>query len=379
MLNYILAASSIDKIAGLFPTYFVSLFFITGLLGFVFLIKNKSISKSAWYLILLMPFVYMSGFGYGFKIEIILRAAQLTFTILTYIYIVHKMNADNIARIFIMLVPVMIIVFCFEVFVKSDLRNAFLSIDLNYFANSGGTDFYVESTGRGSGVQIFSQGNVFAAAISGITAIVCYFFGRQGLALFPLFFCIATGSRSLLVAIFCISFLVVVWKFIPYLRQYALRCFVILLMLQPMIYINIHWLLSDDLNEILFNLSPRYVSFVAYGNMGMENLFGVGWFQGKYFEDFFFARWPIPAHNIFMSVFGELGVIAYIIWCGFVWNLTDVIRKNIYASIVFVYTLTMFTFIGGFNEWSFWIPLALAVRLSLDDFSRKKWLVLNAA
>ena len=101
--------------------------------------------------------------------------------------------------------------------------------------------------------------------------------------------------------------------------------------------------------------------------MGMENLFGVGLFQAVNHGDYFFARWPAAGHNQFMSIFGELGIFAYIFWFLFLWELSKKIEKNDYASMLFIFTLSMYTFLTGYNEWSFWLPLAMSYLISKSN------------
>ena len=83
----------------------------------------------------------------------------------------------------------------------------------------------------------------------------------------------------------------------------------------------------------------------------MENLFGVGLFQAVNHGDYFFARWPAAGHNQFMSIFGELAYL--LIFFGFYfYGSFQKIEKNDYASMLFIFTLSMY-FLTGYNEWSF--------------------------
>ena len=368
MAIYLLLLTSIERIAGLFPTYFSIFFLATGMLGGLYTLRISRVRKESVFLIILIPFLFLSGLSYGFSLEKLFRAIQLTILILTFIYISHVLTVDSFFKLFSILAPVLIAVFCLELIVKHDLRSAFLNLDIDYFIYSGGTSFYNELKGRGSGVQLVAQGNVYAAALAGCTAIVNFLNRRYGYAACCLFLAICTGSRAILVSAFCIITLISVWRYMPAFRPLLTRGFAAVVILQPIAFLNIQALLSDEVNEFLLSLSPRYVSFIAYSNMGLDNVFGVGLFQGKTFTEYFFARWPIAAHNISLSVFGELGILAYICWSGFLWQVAKVLKNNLAGSVLFVYTVTMFTFIGGFNEFSFWIPLGLAVTLAESNF-----------
>ena len=152
-------------------------------------------------------------------------------------------------KVFSLLTPLLLSVFFLELIVKHDLRAAFFSLDVDYFVHSGGTKFYNELRGRGSGVQLIAQGNVFAAALAGASAIVCFINRQYGYAVCCLFLAICTGSRALLVSAFTIFLLIFVWKYAPWWRSIATRVFALALILQPILLLNIQALLPQQVND----------------------------------------------------------------------------------------------------------------------------------
>ena len=74
------------------------------------------------------------------------------------------MDVHKLGMVFLSLIYIMIAFFIWELVVKPDLLNAYLDLDLNYFITSGGTYFYSDVRDRSSGLTLFAQGNVFAAA-----------------------------------------------------------------------------------------------------------------------------------------------------------------------------------------------------------------------
>ncbi len=376
MIYLAIGLSAVEKISGLFLTYFGVLMVIPALMFIVSTAKTYSILKPFNILLFLIPLSFLSGIEYGLKVEIILRSVQLSVLILAFCYIAIYIDPLKLKIVFSSLVYVMIACFCFELFVKPDLLSAYLNLDMEYFIQSGGAYLYDETRGRSSGLTLFAQGNVYAATIAGLCFFVCLMAKKPFLAIISLFFALSTGSRALLVSFFAVLVFSYIYKYHSRFWIFSVRAFVLILVLQPLIYQNLYWLFSDEFNDFLYSLSPRYVAFIAHAHMGLDHIFGVGLFQASSFPEYFFARWPIPAHNQFMSFFGELGIIAYLTWCLFLWQFTKTIEKNYYASVVFIYTLSMYTFITGYNEWSFWVPLALSYAITRAEFPTKK---LNAS
>lgn len=373
MIYLVIGLSVVEKISGLFLTYFGVLMVIPALMFIAATAKTYSISKPFHILFFLIPFSFLSGIEYGLKVEIILRSIQFSVLILAFCYIAIYLDPLKLKTVFSILVYVMIACFCFELIVKPDLLGAYLNLDLEYFLKSGGAYLYDETRGRSSGLTLFAQGNVYAATIAGLCFIVCLISKKPFLAITSLFFAISTGSRALLVSFFAILVFSYIYRYHSRFWIFSIRAFVLVLILQPLIYQNLYWLFSDELNDFLYSLSPRYVAFIAHAHMGLDHIFGVGLFQASSFSEYFFARWPIPAHNQFMSFFGELGIMAYFIWCSFLWQFTKTIEKNYHASVVFIFTLSMYTFITGYNEWSFWVPLALSYAIARGGSPIKKF------
>ncbi|MCA0942768.1 O-antigen ligase family protein [Salipiger pacificus] len=254
------------------------------------------------------------------------------------------------------LIPVMGAVFVFELAVKPDMLRALLNLNYRFFFESGGADF-------DSGVMLTAGGNVYAASTAGICAIIAVFEGRRKLAGLAFFLAFLTGSRALFIAFALVAILAIVRRSMPSARKFLVNAYIAGTIVQPFIYYYVPQMLPLKWQVVLYSMSPRYVAWIVYSRMGFDNLFGVGYFQGKFAEEYFFARWPIPAHNQTMVVFGEMGFLGYILWSWFLISMGKYARASNYAASMFVFSLTMYAFIGGFNEWSLWVPLALCVAL----------------
>ena len=361
-LSLAVGAMAIERVAGLF-TLKLSLFF--PLVGALNIAKNGKIDRITIPILLVCILSIVSGFGHQYELAQFVRSVQLVLTVFAFNAIILNMDSITLEKAFLYLFPIMGAVFLFELTVKPDLLEAYLSADLNYFINSGGTKFE-------DGLQLIAQGNVYAAALAGACGIVCLFSRHKIPAIFYFFLAASTGSRALAVAAFAIFLVIIAFKFTKKTGAFSVYSFVIILGLQPLIYLNMELLFSESINEYLYSLSPRYVAFIAYANMGLDNFLGVGYFQGQYHTDYFFARWPIPAHNVFMSVFGELGPIAYIFWLFFFIGIARIVSNSLKASVLFVFTLCLYTFIGGFNEWSFWVPIAMSILWARDGIENTR-------
>ena len=104
---------------------------------------------------------------------------QFMLIAITFIFLIYYLKSDDYMRIFTYVTYSCIGVFIIECLAKPDLMNALLSLNINYFLESGGTKFYNPNSQRSAGVQLIAQGNVFAAAIAGGCCIVLYFFGKK--------------------------------------------------------------------------------------------------------------------------------------------------------------------------------------------------------
>ena len=253
MLYSIIALSAIENIPGISLTYFGILMFVPAFIFVYSLFKNRYVPKPFFYLLFLIPLSFLSGSGYEFKIEILLRSVQLSAIILAFCYIAVFLDVHKLGMVFLSLIYIMIAFFIWELVVKPDLLNAYLDLDLNYFITSGGTYFYSDVRDRSSGLTLFAQGNVFAAAISGSCFLVSLFFKKRTLALISFFFAISTGSRALFVTFIGLLFFIYLCKYHPRIRKLSIKIFLILLFIQPLLYLNLNYLFSEDFNNYLYS------------------------------------------------------------------------------------------------------------------------------
>ena len=101
--------------------------------------------------------------------------------------------------------------------------------------------------------------------------------------------------------------------------------------------------------------------------MGMENLFGVGLFQAVNHGDYFFKLDGRLLVTINSCQFLENLAYLLIFFGFYFYGAFKKIEKNDYASMLFIFTLSMYTFLTGYNEWSFWLPLAMSYLISKSN------------
>lgn len=133
----------------------------------------------------------------------------------------------------------------------------------------------------------------------------------------------------------------------------------------------------DDLlrGEIGYYTSRRFIHWINFLDFGWSNpLFGVGYFSGiDYYQstvtDWVFGIYSFiggaqyqEAHNLFIDVFGELGVICYSILAFFVTKLAYVcLRRAPELGPLFVCLTVLYLNLSGISDWSFWIAIGLSV------------------
>ncbi len=128
--------------------------------------------------------------------------------------------------------------------------------------------------------------------------------------------------------------------------------------------------------------SGRIFLFIPYVDMGLDQLFGVGYFNGwdryeEYMQRFMHIdtgrdRQINEQHNIFIQVFSEFGLILYPLWC---WQILKVYwqeNRDIIPLILFSTLLVAFSFLNGMNE--FILYLSYAWIISVNDLPNKSLL-----
>lgn len=349
----LLSLIAVERIAGLFIVKLTLLMPLIGAISFAMGPKLRLISVP---LVLMAGFAMISGWEQSYDLDTLVRATQLMMMVLFFNTLVTRCSAQFLTNAMIWLIPIMGVVFIFELIVKPDMLRALLTANYYYFWKSGGADF-------DSGVMLMAAGNVYAASTAGICAMVAFFEGRRKLGTLALALAILTGSRALFISLLIVALLMVIRVTYPRFRKTIVMGFAFCIIIQPFFYYSIEQLLDKQTNDFLYSLSPRYVAWIAHARMGVDNVFGVGYFQGKNMTEYFWARWPIPAHNQTMVVFGEIGIFGWLCWSAFIVMMARFACASTYAAVLFIFPITMYSFIGGFNEWSLWVPLALCVAL----------------
>lgn len=138
----------------------------------------------------------------------------------------------------------------------------------------------------------------------------------------------------------------------------------------PLIIWQLEQSLSWEQQIFLIQISSsRFLHYLSFLDFGLENpIFGIGYsnWRGVYEEYFWGDGFQYllesnnvglirEAHNLMLDVFGELGVVG---WLLAAWQVATMgfiaIRGDARHGAMFVYTTTCFLFLSGFSSWSFW-------------------------
>lgn len=363
MRRLLIACTFIERLGGWIWLPFNLLMPVFGLFD---LLRNWRVHPLALPIIILGVLAAISGLPINPNpTETWIRAAQLVGMGAFFSWLLIRTNHHLIAQAAVMMIPIMALAFCAELLLKPELRQAIIELNISYFWTSGGASF------ENSGVMLLSGGNVYAAAGAGALGLIAWQAGHKKWAALALMLACLTGSRALFLTF---SVLVIYWLLIsgrPYLRRLVLLMALSIIGAQPFLF-TLHEALPISIQTSLQNLSPRYVAWTAYAQMGFDHPLGVGYFQGKSFGNYFWDRWPIQAHNITIGIWGELGPPAYLCWMWFLYRLGAYAARSDQACVLFLFTLIMYSFIGGLNEWSLWVPFALVFHMSKGYAHAKK-------
>lgn len=211
------------------------------------------------------------------------------------------------------------------------------------------------------------NGSGYSALLAGIFFFICVIHKKRLAAWLYLCVVILMVSRGpFLGLIVSVAFLYVsrfqISKAISYVFPAILSGFPIL------IYYLEHTLSHEEIVYLIAVSTRRFLHYMSFLDFGMENpLFGIGYGQYKtyYWAYFFgpdFRQWGFTntelireAHNFMMDIFGELGVISWLLMSVQVFWIHSLSLKgdSKYASIS-IYSCVCFLFLSGLSSWMFW-------------------------
>lgn len=240
--------------------------------------------------------------------------------------------------------------------------------DLSAFSSSLGGIELPRYTG-------FRGGSAFTSLILGVLGIICYTSNKKLSAAIYAFMIVLMVSRGPILAL-----LVVLAYFAApsqLIKRFIGWAVVSLLVLSPLlVYISTYTLDYHSKSELIELSTMRYYSFIAFLNFGLENpLFGIGY--GNYYEYFkgysitqegsVFGYFPEhrlhEAHNLMLDVWGEVGIIGFLLLSAHIIIFWIKISNTKYAP-AYVYMCVCMFFISGVSDWSIWVlaGLSLAVK-----------------
>lgn len=132
---------------------------------------------------------------------------------------------------------------------------------------------------------------------------------------------------------------------------------------QPLIVLALAALAGDAATAALDRItSSRFPLWVAYAKMGLSAPLGVGYWEGPgalaRFDASFIGMEGRDAHSIYLQVFGEFGWLGYLVFAGFIGQVTLVARRHapeLLPALLFV--MTGYAFYDGLSDWAFWVPI----------------------
>ena len=159
--------------------------------------------------------------------------------------------------------------------------------------------------------------------------------------------------------------------------SFFLKTLITLFFLSPILIFLINLFASYELKVFLEKISSgRFFLFVPYIDMGMDHLFGVGYFNGKNMYPDYLA--PIKTmvdqirghqinqqHSYFIQVFSEFGIVGYFL---LMWQFSIFItlkeKSNRYLSFLTLMasTLFMYLFLNGMNDFILYAAIGFLVK-----------------
>lgn len=220
------------------------------------------------------------------------------------------------------------------------------------------------------------ESNYSAILIAGIGLLSLYkkywYFFAWALVLL---FYTASRTGALVLSVGLLLYIIFLIIDIKYKRMFN-RTFLIALLLSPFIIILFNKYANIDYKITVENISNgRYFLFIPYLDMGLDNIFGVGYFNGRllyptYLEpikslvDSIRGHQMNEQHNIFIQVFSEFGVIGYMIFILFLFKVYIDLSKKCDEEFIMLFFVLLFgySFLNGLNDMIIYFFIGLGLK-----------------
>jgi hypothetical protein len=312
----------------------------------LFFFTRIKLSKTFLLPLLLVLFGFVGSIYHGLYGETQIRLLQIFF----YICLAHFISRQPLDKLpdylSFFLLPIAAFLMIYEfVFIDPHLRNLF-GILLPRFSGIQGHHNYNAMLCGAIGMMLVMGRRYFPAAIFFFSALgaASRGFFLASIISFPFFFLKKNKFTSLLF-----------WTVLAGTVG------------MPLFILWFDTMISDDFKKALtLASSMRYVHWMTYINMGIMNpIFGVGYFNGKVvYADYLIKILPTfekyqQAHNLFIHIFGEFGVVGYLLMSTFIFSTAYKIIKlgNFRIIPLFTFLLVGYTFYDAITEWALWVGI----------------------
>lgn len=218
-------------------------------------------------------------------------------------------------------------------------------------------------------------GSGYSGALAGALAFFCMIEGRRKAAVTLFIITLLMVSRGPLIALLIAAFFQVVH------RRVIFQRLALLLPLLAVLFPIVVWWLKSVLTtqQIVFLIevsTSRFLHYISFLNFGLDNpVFGVGYGNWREtYSDYFWAgdfqQWGKrnntdlirEAHNFILDVFGEMGVIAWLL-AGLQMFLTAVraMSGDARYGSVFLFLVICFVFLSGLSNWTYWMVTGIVM------------------
>lgn len=225
---------------------------------------------------------------------------------------------------------------------------------------------------------LFGESN-YSSIVLLIVMILHYIQKRLCWSIITGLLCIPLLSRGLGLSCICFSILLIVYE----INRKAFKIFsylmFILLAFTPLWVLLVNWYADQSFIFMIEKLSAgRYFLWLPYIQMGLDNVFGVGFFQGE----IHYAKYLAPhlelvdeirghqinqQHSLFIQVFSEFGVVGYLL---LIWQFFVVLWKcqgQRFTTALFCGVLVGFSFLNGLTDYNLFFTLGFALGQFKED------------
>lgn len=346
MLEHFLALSILKAPAGL-KLY---LNIIPIVFGLIFFIKNRRVNN------LFLPLIILLALGVMRSLTLldyvgVMRLGQVFCLIAFASMAKNWVNLDNLWRLSKYMLYFGLIFFLYEVVFTGPVsyKSVFGLKILRYNGPIGESNY---------SALLFA----FSSLIFILRKDVIHFI----LSIGAIYLCV---SRTAILMIIFFVLLLVFHKILKQKLKYILRIYGVILCTTPFLIWFAFKNISLEYLQILERFSSgRIFLFIPYVDMGFDQLFGIGYFNGwdhyeEYMQKFMHIdtgrdRQINEQHNIFIRVFSEFGVLLYPLWCWHILKIYWQEHQDLIPLVLFSTLLMAFSFLNGMHEFILYLSYA---------------------